>query len=109
MSPYFALTAALLLFFGLAVVGDFSTFPAFAISGTVAFLAYALSHVPERYRRFGAGHIQQMRDHRNGHFGRFYPEEVIPPMSGSGRPGRNEPCPCGSGRKHKHCHGRKGT
>jgi preprotein translocase subunit SecA len=23
-----------------------------------------------------------------------------------GRAGRNEPCPCGSGRKYKHCHGR---
>ncbi len=23
-----------------------------------------------------------------------------------GRPGRNEPCPCGSGKKFKHCHGR---
>jgi len=22
--------------------------------------------------------------------------------------GRNEPCPCGSGKKYKHCHGRKG-
>ena len=22
------------------------------------------------------------------------------------RPGRNDPCPCGSGRKYKHCHGR---
>ncbi|MCR6659899.1 MAG: SEC-C metal-binding domain-containing protein [Asticcacaulis sp.] len=22
-----------------------------------------------------------------------------------GRVGRNEPCPCGSGRKFKHCHG----
>jgi hypothetical protein len=21
------------------------------------------------------------------------------------RPGRNEPCPCGSGKKYKHCHG----
>ncbi|MCE2434324.1 MAG: SEC-C domain-containing protein [Candidatus Latescibacteria bacterium] len=20
--------------------------------------------------------------------------------------GRNEPCPCGSGKKYKHCHGR---
>jgi len=25
-----------------------------------------------------------------------------------GRVGRNEPCPCGSGRKYKHCHGRLG-
>ena len=23
-----------------------------------------------------------------------------------GKVGRNEPCPCGSGRKYKHCHGR---
>ena len=23
-----------------------------------------------------------------------------------GRVGRNEPCPCGSGKKFKHCHGR---
>ena len=23
-----------------------------------------------------------------------------------GNPGRNAPCPCGSGRKFKHCHGR---
>jgi len=22
--------------------------------------------------------------------------------------GRNEPCPCGSGKKYKHCHGRTG-
>ena len=22
-----------------------------------------------------------------------------------GRVGRNEPCPCGSGKKYKHCHG----
>ena len=23
-----------------------------------------------------------------------------------GKPGRNDPCPCGSGKKFKHCHGR---
>jgi preprotein translocase subunit SecA len=22
--------------------------------------------------------------------------------------GRNEPCPCGSGKKYKHCHGKAG-
>jgi preprotein translocase subunit SecA len=26
-----------------------------------------------------------------------------------GRVGRNEPCPCGSGKKYKHCHGRFAT
>jgi preprotein translocase subunit SecA len=28
---------------------------------------------------------------------------VRPPWAGTGR---NAPCPCGSGRKYKHCHGR---
>jgi preprotein translocase subunit SecA len=23
-----------------------------------------------------------------------------------GKVGRNDPCPCGSGKKYKHCHGR---
>lgn len=27
-------------------------------------------------------------------------------ISDNGKPGRNEPCPCGSGRKYKRCHGR---
>ena len=26
-------------------------------------------------------------------------------MPGSAKPGRNDPCPCGSGRKYKGCHG----
>jgi preprotein translocase subunit SecA len=26
--------------------------------------------------------------------------------SGGGKVGRNEPCPCGSGKKYKQCHGR---
>jgi hypothetical protein len=29
--------------------------------------------------------------------------------SGTGKPGRNEPCPCGSGKKYKHCHGALGV
>jgi uncharacterized protein YecA (UPF0149 family) len=33
--------------------------------------------------------------------------EALAAMSGAGRePGRNEPCPCGSGKKYKKCHGR---
>ncbi|MGY8985298.1 MAG: preprotein translocase subunit SecA, partial [Sphingomonadales bacterium] len=34
------------------------------------------------------------------------PEERNPTMPGSwGKVSRNEPCPCGSGKKYKHCHG----
>lgn len=32
----------------------------------------------------------------------FHDSSAVP------RAGRNEPCPCGSGRKYKHCHGRAG-
>ncbi len=28
------------------------------------------------------------------------------PAAGEGKIGRNDPCPCGSGKKYKHCHGR---
>ena len=30
----------------------------------------------------------------------------VPALATVGKAGRNEPCPCGSGRKYKHCHGR---
>jgi uncharacterized protein YchJ len=33
------------------------------------------------------------------------PKEVIPPVTAK-RPGRNDPCPCGSGVKYKRCHSR---
>jgi hypothetical protein len=35
---------------------------------------------------------------------RAAPQTASPPQSAMG-PGRNDPCPCGSGRKYKHCHG----
>jgi preprotein translocase subunit SecA len=28
------------------------------------------------------------------------------PQGGQGKVGRNDPCPCGSGKKYKHCHGK---
>jgi preprotein translocase subunit SecA len=34
------------------------------------------------------------------------PGEVRRPISVEQQPGRNDPCPCGSGKKYKHCHGR---
>jgi preprotein translocase subunit SecA len=33
------------------------------------------------------------------------PANVAPFVRGERKVGRNEPCPCGSGRKYKHCHG----
>ena len=33
------------------------------------------------------------------------PEAITPVVRDGRKVGRNEPCPCGSGRKYKHCHG----
>jgi preprotein translocase subunit SecA len=30
------------------------------------------------------------------------------PVRAEAKVGRNEPCPCGSGKKYKHCHGQIG-
>jgi preprotein translocase subunit SecA len=32
-------------------------------------------------------------------------DAMAPFVRGDRKVGRNEPCPCGSGRKFKHCHG----
>jgi preprotein translocase subunit SecA len=33
------------------------------------------------------------------------PEPMAPVVRDGRKVGRNEPCPCGSGKKYKHCHG----
>ena len=33
------------------------------------------------------------------------PEPITPVVRETRKVGRNEPCPCGSGKKYKHCHG----
>jgi tetratricopeptide (TPR) repeat protein len=62
----------------------------------------ALSRSPERSEGAAEGTVED--------------ESVIPPLhpahpSQEARPiprvGRNQPCPCGSGKKYKHCHGRR--
>ena len=68
------------------------------------FLVYVLLNVPERYRLFGPGQIQQAQDNWAGRFGEQYPEDLVDsrPLP---RVDRNGRCPCGSGKKYKNCHG----
>jgi preprotein translocase subunit SecA len=33
-------------------------------------------------------------------------EKTSPFVRGAQKVGRNDPCPCGSGKKYKHCHGK---
>lgn len=38
--------------------------------------------------------------------GSSQPQQALVPVKSRAVAGRNDPCPCGSGRKYKHCHGR---
>jgi preprotein translocase subunit SecA len=55
---------------------------------------------------YGAGGEQQQAIENSEGGG----DGKIEPIRNTGqRVGRNDPCPCGSGKKYKHCHGRPGT
>jgi hypothetical protein len=72
---------------------------------SIGFLIYAAMNVPSRYRWFGWGQNQEAVDNEMGRFGKAYPEDLVETDGSSRRVGRNDPCPCGSGKKFKHCHG----
>jgi preprotein translocase subunit SecA len=61
--------------------------------------------------------VTQSRNRGGGEGGEVYPQGQRPPVGPQQRApmepvrvekqtGRNEPCPCGSGKKYKNCHGR---
>jgi preprotein translocase subunit SecA len=59
---------------------------------------------PQDQAGFGAGELAAPAQ--------FAAEQIVDPASRNaddpatwGKVGRNEPCPCGSGKKFKHCHG----
>jgi SEC-C motif-containing protein len=62
------------------------------------------------YEREGLKDIHHERARFKKQDGRWlYDEGDIEPKTGvraGPKVGRNEPCPCGSGKKYKHCHGR---
>jgi SEC-C motif len=72
----------------------------------IGFLIYVAMNVPSRYRWFGLGQNQEAVDNANGRFGKTYPDDLVETDKFLRRVGRNESCPCGSGKKFKHCHGR---
>src|SRR5580658_1815559 len=71
--------------------------------GIVAFMLYELFLPPPRYRKF-PDYMKQGLDNFVGIFGRSYSQYEPGPASHVA--GRNDPCPCGSGRKYKRCCGR---
>ncbi len=67
-------------------------------------------HAMPGFRRLARSIQRQRRREgalRGGPGGRQTAPPQAPPIQPP--PGRNDPCPCGSGRKYKHCHGRRPT
>ena len=67
-----------------------------------------------RLRREAEEMAQRMQFQHADAPGLEQPQEAVPegevdltlaPVRGEAKIGRNEPCPCGSGKKYKHCHG----
>ena len=57
------------------------------------------------YESGGQAHTHRERssfEHRDGKW-MFIKGQGIPVVSGHAKVGRNDPCPCGSGKKHKKC------
>ena len=54
-------------------------------------------------------HLHEGHDHgehsHNGHVHHHEKAAAGEPLSAASKPGRNDPCPCGSGKKYKKCHG----
>lgn len=69
----------------------------------LSIISYAIFNAPRRYRRIGPWHAEQAIDHLNGDFDRAYDIEPTSKDPQHPRAGRNSPCPCGSGIKHKKC------
>lgn len=43
----------------------------------------------------------------NGEEGNHEPPRKLEPIRVGAKTGRNDPCPCGSGKKYKNCHGKE--
>jgi SEC-C motif-containing protein len=59
------------------------------------------------YRARGVTAVHRERSHFRRHEGRWlYVDGSTPPLRRASTAGRNDPCPCGSGKKYKRCCGR---
>jgi len=60
-----------------------------------------------QFQHAEAPSIDQAPDAEEGEEGEQGPAQVVPlePVRAEPKIGRNELCPCGSGKKYKHCHG----
>jgi preprotein translocase subunit SecA len=69
-----------------------------AIEGQVTAMIYKVEMQPTTANRLPTTAMNLKTNKDDGAVGRS-------PLAVSGRVGRNDPCPCGSGKKYKKCHG----
>jgi preprotein translocase subunit SecA len=67
-------------------------------------VAYIIFHVGLTDRSSQKAPVSPMAKANMGSTGDNKPRTAV--TSGKNKVGRNDPCPCGSGKKYKHCHGR---
>ncbi|MCI0475874.1 MAG: SEC-C domain-containing protein [Anaerolineales bacterium] len=74
---------------------------ALVIAGSIVFLVYQITRLPQVLPSVDDDwDDEEDWDEDEEDFEDEEDDVIIPPHS------RNDPCPCGSGKKYKHCHGR---
>jgi len=73
------------------------------------FMHYVRAHGPRAYTFFDRAKVPLGAQHRPVENPSVVPHAVAGPGKAGTTVGRNDPCPCGSGRKYKRCHGNVGT
>lgn len=66
---------------------------------------YSQEEIEELQRRHQEELERQLAAHKRAQEARENEEQVKPIQRSTNKVGRNDPCPCGSGKKFKHCHG----
>jgi len=66
---------------------------------------YSQEEIEELQRRHQEELERQLAAHKRAQEARENDEQVKPIQRSTNKVGRNDPCPCGSGKKFKHCHG----
>ncbi|MDR2511448.1 MAG: preprotein translocase subunit SecA [Bacteroidales bacterium] len=77
----------------------------------------SLGNLPRQQQEFREGHIQRTDtsrmktsrpdDHTQAQANRTQEQQKPQPVHVEKKVGRNDPCPCGSGKKYKNCHGKE--
>lgn len=103
-TTYIALVMAILVGSGL-LLAEAPFIAALSAAAISAVLVYVVREAPAKHRQFGLGQSQEAVDNHQGQFGNSYTDDALTQQAAAPPVGRNDPCPCGSGRKFKRCHG----